>query len=46
MHLFEPKHFLFPFLAHALGTFAGAWLAAFIAASYKMRFALGIGIFS
>lgn len=45
MHLFEPKHFLFPFLAHALGTFAGAWLAAFIAASYKMRFALGIGIF-
>ena len=24
MHLFEPKHFLFPFLAHALGTLIGA----------------------
>ncbi len=28
MHLFQPKHFIFPFLAHALGTFAGAFLAA------------------
>ncbi len=27
IHLFEPKHFLFPFLAHALGTFVGAFLA-------------------
>lgn len=24
LHLFEPKHFIFPFLAHALGTLAGA----------------------
>ena len=23
MHLFEPKHFLMPFLAHALGTLTG-----------------------
>lgn len=44
MHLFEPKHFLFPFLAHALGTFVGAILAAFIAANQKMRFALAIGV--
>ena len=29
-HLFEPRHFLFPFLAHALGTFAGAVVAALI----------------
>lgn len=43
MHLFEPKHFIFPFLAHALGTFAGAWVAALIAATHKMKFALGIG---
>ena len=42
--LFEPKHFIFPFLAHALGTFAGAWLAARIAATNKMRLALGIGV--
>lgn len=31
MHLFEPKHFLFPFLAHALGTVAGAFVAALLA---------------
>jgi len=29
--LLEPKHFLFPFLAHALGTLAGASVAAKIA---------------
>lgn len=45
MHLFEPKHFLFPFLAHALGTFAGAFLAATIAASHKFKFAMAIGVF-
>ena len=45
MHLFEPKHFIFPFLAHAIGTFGGAYLAARIAASHKMNIALGIGIF-
>lgn len=27
MHLFEPKHFIFPFLAHALGTVVGAFVA-------------------
>ena len=45
MHLFQPKHFIFPFLAHALGTLVGAFLAAIIAASHKMKFALGIGCF-
>ena len=45
MHLFQPKHFIFPFLAHALGTFAGAFLAAIIAVDHKMKFALGIGFF-
>ncbi|MBK9249795.1 MAG: hypothetical protein IPM69_17235 [Ignavibacteria bacterium] len=45
MHLFEPKHFILPFLAHALGTFAGAIVAAFIAVSHKMKFALSIGGF-
>jgi hypothetical protein len=43
MHLFRPKHFLMPFLAHALGTFAGSFLAAKIAANHKMKFALAIG---
>jgi len=44
MHLFQPKHFLFPFLAHAMGTFAGALVAAFIAASHKIKFALIVGL--
>ncbi len=43
IHLFEPKHFLMPFLAHALGTLIGAYLAALIAATYKMKFAYAIG---
>lgn len=45
MHLFSPKHFLLPFLAHALGTLAGAYLTALIAASHKMKLAVGIGVF-
>lgn len=40
MHLFQPKHFLFPFLAHAFGTFAGALLTAVIAVKRKMLYAL------
>ena len=44
IHLFEPKHFLAPFLAHALGTLAGALVAYLIAASHKVRFALAIGV--
>ena len=45
IHLFEPKHFVFPFLAHALGTLVGAFVAAKLAATHKMRIALGIGVF-
>ncbi|MES2619594.1 MAG: hypothetical protein V4615_01995 [Bacteroidota bacterium] len=44
MHLFQPKHFLLPFLAHALGTFAGALITALIAVSHQMKFAIGIGV--
>ncbi|HTN45609.1 MAG TPA: hypothetical protein VL098_04625 [Flavipsychrobacter sp.] len=44
LHFFEPKHFIMPFLAHALGTFAGAYVAARIAANRKMIFALVIGV--
>lgn len=45
MHLFQPKNFIFPFLAHALGTLFGAITAALIAFNHKMKFALGIGFF-
>lgn len=43
MHLFEPRHFIMPFLAHALGTLTGALAAYLIAASYKMHLAYVIG---
>ena len=41
--LFEPKHFLFPFLAHALGTLTGAFVAAMLASSRKVALALVVG---
>lgn len=45
IHLFQPRHFLMPFLAHALGTLAGAITAYLVAASHRERFAWGIGGF-
>jgi len=45
IHLFEPIHFLMPFLAHSIGTFCGAFLAAKIAVNHKLKFALTIGVF-
>ncbi len=45
MHLYSPKHFVMPFLAHALGTLAGAFTAVKIAASQHLKLALGIGAF-
>ncbi len=46
MHLFKPVNFLFPFLAHALGSLTGAFVAAKLAASHKMKIAVGIGAFT
>ena len=45
MKLFTPVNFIFPFLAHALGTLAGAFVAAKLAASHSAKFAIGIGVF-
>ena len=45
MHLFQPRHFVMPFLAHALGTLAGALAAYMVAASHRARFAWVIGAF-
>lgn len=42
MYLMEPKHFIFPFLAHAIGTFVGAYIAARIATK-KIILAMVIG---
>jgi hypothetical protein len=43
IHLYQPIHFLMPWLAHALGSFCGALIASLLAASRKMAFAIGIG---
>jgi hypothetical protein len=43
IHLFEPRHFIMPFLAHALGTLVGAIVAYLIAATYRVQMAYVIG---
>ena len=43
MHLFQFKHLVFPFLAHALGTLAGAYLAVMIASEYRLKISMLIG---
>lgn len=45
IHLFKPINFLMPFLAHALGTLVGAFIAALIAATHKIKMALVVGFF-
>lgn len=45
MHLFQPKHYIFPFLAHALGTLIGAFITFRIASSHKFKLAIAIGVF-
>jgi hypothetical protein len=42
--LLKPVNFIAPWLAHALGTLVGAFIAAKLAASHKMKFALCIGV--
>lgn len=44
LHLFEAKHFITPFLAHAIGTLAGSFVAFMLAATYQKRIAYAIGV--
>ena len=44
MHLFGPRHFVMPFLAHALGTLAGALAAYLIAGTHRVQIAYVIGV--
>lgn len=43
IHLFKPINFLFPFLAHALGTFVAAFVAVKIAKNRQLFIPLIIG---
>jgi len=45
MHLYKAKNFIMPFLAHALGTLVGAFIAAKIAGVHQMKLGLAIGAF-
>ena len=45
IHLFEPRHFVMPFLAHALGTLVGALATYLIAATHRAPMAYVIGAF-
>lgn len=44
LHLFEPKHFVFPFLAHALGTLVGAAVATLLAPGRASGPAWAVGV--
>lgn len=44
IHLLQPRHFVMPFLAHALGTGVGALAGAMIAVAHRARIAYTIGI--
>lgn len=40
----DTSFFIFPFLGHALGTLVGAFIAAFISKTNKMRLAFTVGL--
>lgn len=43
--LLEPKHFIFPFLAHAIGTFIGAFLTVIVGKNRRLTLAMIVGVF-
>ena len=43
--MWEIKYFVFPFLAHAIGTLVGAFIVARYAASYHMILSIFVGVF-
>ena len=44
MPTLDNEYFIFPFLAHALGTLVGAFIAAKVASNRKMTMAMIIGV--
>ena len=43
--MWELKYFLFPFLAHAVGTLVAAFIVAKYTASYHMILSISVGVF-
>lgn len=43
--LLQPKHYIMPFLAHALGALTGTFTTVKLAANNHKRFAIGMGLF-
>jgi len=46
IHLFEAKHFIVPFVAHAAGTLVGAMVAYLLAVAYRPHIAYLVGALS
>ncbi len=44
IHLFEFKHYISPFLAHAFGSLSGTFITYKVANSYQTKLAFGVGI--
>ncbi|NVJ61565.1 MAG: hypothetical protein HWE27_14310 [Gammaproteobacteria bacterium] len=43
IHLFEFKHYIFPFLAHAVGTLVASFTATMLVTNKQQAFAFGLG---
>ena len=43
--LFENKHYIFPLLSHAIGTFFGAFVASRLSSSVRLYLPLSVGLF-
>lgn len=44
IHLFKPLHFIFPFIAHALGTFVGSFFSCYFHSINKLKAVFVVGI--
>jgi hypothetical protein len=44
IHLFGPQHYVFPFLAHSLGTLLGAWVTTLLVPGRPLWPAMVVGV--
>lgn len=44
IHLFQPKHFIMPFLAHASGSFVGALISCWLYKTSQFKGAMIVGV--